>query len=130
MRGTLYFSDSAGWTEPLAVGTLRDEKRGYNIKPMTELNREANPEPVGYEVEVNSLILELNASFLTQGSWYFRVYFLDEGRAINLGLRQYLIDYDGQIVRNGIEYHEVKLKFNIAADEYSAYAIPVSVPNP
>lgn len=125
MLGNLWFSDIAILAEAFPCGTLRSKQRGYTVKPIVDDNRNGNPEPIGYEVEANSLVLTLDANFLTADEWHFWIKFPLVPNWIYLGVRKYMIDYDGLITRNGIEYHEIKLKFNIGADEYADYAIPV-----
>jgi hypothetical protein len=86
---------------------------------------------VAYEVEVNALVSTFDATFKTADTWYFRIYFPDTSTAyIDLGEREYVIDYDGQINRNTIEYSVVKLKFVIDTALYGAYSTTVSVPPP
>ncbi len=62
--------------------------------------------------------------------WFFRLTYLDptEMDMIALGEHEYTIDYNGLININGREYHQVELNFTIDYDEYSDYAVPVSLP--
>lgn len=126
MIGHLYFADNGSYIGAENVGTLRSKKKGYQVKPVTQENRDGNPETIAYEVEVRALCLTLDGDFLTDTEWYFRIHFPDDSKYINLGLHPYQIDYDGLINRNGIEYHEIRLAFNIAASVYSSYAVPAS----
>jgi hypothetical protein len=131
--GTLYYDDNAGWTSPAIVGTLRMREKGYKVTPIVDDDRSGNPVTVAYEVEVNALVSTFDATFKTADTWYFRVYFPDTevGSAyIDLGEREYVIDYDGQINRNTIQYSVVKLKFVIDTALYGAYSTTVSVPPP
>jgi hypothetical protein len=131
MIGTLYYDDNAGFSSPANVGTLRMSKKGYKVTPVIDEDRSGNPVTVAYEVEVNALVSTFDATFLTANTWYFRIYFPDEyDDYIALGEREYVVDYDGQITRNTIQYSEVKLKFVIDTSDYSSYTDPVAVPPP
>lgn len=124
MIGHLYFANNSSYAGASNVGTLRSKKKGYQVKPVTQENRNGNPETIAYEVEVRALCLVLDEDFLSETKWYFRIQFAD-GKYINLGEHPYQIDYDGLINRNGIEYHEIRLNFFISANSYNAYAIPI-----
>jgi len=130
MLGTLQFATQSNYSDATDVGTLRSRKKGYVVKPVTDENRSGNPETVLLEIEARALCLTLDTNFLADTEYYFQVYCPAEARAFRLGLRSYQVDYDGLINRNGIEYHEVRVSFNDAADSYSTYAVGVSIPPP
>ena len=127
MQGILKFGDQSDYSDATEVGTLRSRKRGYTLTPVVDDNRNGNPETIAYEVEVRALCLELDEDFLSGTEYYFMIDFADEAKGAYLGLREYMIDYDGQITRNGIEYHEVRLSFHIPASSYASY-LPQAAP--
>lgn len=127
MIGHLYFASSGTYGDAANVGTLRSRKKGYQVKPIVQEDRNGNPQTVAYEVEVRALCLTLAATFLSGTQWYFQVRFPTENKALTLGQHPYQVDYDGLINRNGIEYHEIRVAFNIGAGEYATYAVPATL---
>jgi len=121
MQGTLKFATLSNYSDATEVGTLRSIKKDFTIKPVVDDNRNGNPIPIAYEVEVRALCLVLDGDFLSGTEYYFMIDFPVDFKASYLGLREYMIDYDGQITRNGIEYHEIRLFFHIAAADYGSY---------
>jgi hypothetical protein len=127
MLGILKYATLSNYSDATEVGTLRSRKKGFTLKPITDDNRDGNPETIAYEVEVRALCLTLDGSFLSATEYYFQVDFADDSKAANLGLREYQINYDGQINRNGVEYNEVRLFFLIDAADYGTYIPQVIV---
>ena len=108
------------------VGTLRSRKRkSFKIDNLSDLSRESEREPIGYRVRVVELALALNTDFLDSTQWYFRMYFPDDAKMIQLGQHHFLLHYDGLVTINEIEYHQVELDFTIGGDEYNSYSDPV-----
>ena len=69
---------------------------------------------------------EEHPNFLDQDHWDFKIYYEDDNKQVLLGNHYYTIDYDGLVILNGIEYHQVQVSFIIDYDEYSDY-LPVTI---
>jgi len=127
MKGLLQFCATENGSY-LNVGTLRSRKRkAYTVDPIIGKNRIEQAEIVGFRVRATALALTLHASFLDEIQWYFRVKFPDDSLMIKLGQHYYTIDYDGLVVLNEIEYHQVDLDFTIDIDDYSDYSTPITL---
>lgn len=111
-------------------GTLRSkDNHDYKLTKITGEDRLEQPEMLGFEVQLTSLALTLNTDFLNAQQWYFRLIYITELEMIELGQRNYMIDHDGLIARNGIVYHTISLQFVVTdPTQYADYAVPVSLP--
>lgn len=106
-------------------GVIRP-KRGqdYQVKSVSELDRIDEPVLIGFEVNLQAVALQLESDFLDNSAWYFRLYYPNDTKRINLDQRSYIIDYDGQIQRHQIEYHTITLRFFLSVSEYADFTTP------
>ena len=110
-------------------GTVRTRKnKDYKVDAVTGKNRIEEVETLAYRVSVRALALELNTDLLDQDEWFFRIAFYDDLIMIKLGEHPYNVDYNGLLQIHEIEYHQIEISFTIENDEYSDYAVPVSLP--
>lgn len=118
MRAYLQFYDTT-WKD---CGTVRPlTGNDFKITSIVGRDSENTPECIGYKVTVNSRIITIHADLLDEDEWNFRLYDPVNDTIIDLYTHKYLIDYDGLIKRNNIEYHTIRLEFEIGISSYESY---------
>lgn len=124
MKARLQYASTAEGTWK-NCGVIRPKKgQDYQVKSVTEADRIDEPVLIGFEVNLQAVALQLESDFLDNSAWYFRLYYPNDTKRINLGQRGYIIDYDGQIQRNRIEYHTITLRFFLSVAEYADFTTP------
>lgn len=119
MKAKLQYYDDPLWFD---CGTVRAlDGNDYKVTAIIGRNSENDPECIGYKVTVVARILELDSGFLSSDQYSFKLKDLDSGDFINLSQRKYMVDYDGLIKRNDIEYHTIRLEFEIPIASYGSY---------
>ena len=127
MRGYLQYCATENGTY-LDVGTLRSRKRkSYTVEAIQGKNRIGQAELIGFRVRVTALALTLHANFLDATEWWFRVKYEDDSKMIKIGEHSFTLDYDGLVVLNEIEYHQVDLDFTIDVEDYYDYSTPITL---
>ena len=128
MKGILQYCSTDDGTYK-NVGTSRSANdHQYTVIPITGKNRINEPEIMGYKVNVQAKVLELNTDFLDYTQWYFRFIFTTELEMIKLSQRTYTVDYDAQITRNEIMFYIVRVEFEITTSDLDDYTDPVALP--
>jgi len=94
-------------------GLIRSKDKLYVVKRFSLEDRLGIPQPAGFTIEARTKVLQLNTDFLTQRIWHFRLNFFDNSQVAYLGQYPYLISYDAQLERNSVEYHEIRVQFDV-----------------
>ena len=129
MNGILQFGDGATPITYKYLGTVRpNKKRSFAINAVKGSNRAGEPEIIGFKVVVEAIAKDLESTFLDSDQHNFRIIYPDSLEMIELGLRYYVIDYDGLLKRHGIEYHTIRLEFIIPVSQLKTYKNRVPLP--
>ena len=125
MKATLQYSanGSTGWQNCGSQISAKD--LAYTVNPVNDTDRTGNAVTIAFDVEVSATPITLTSGFLSASEWFFRLYFASESKKIELGEREYTIDFDGLPGRNAVNYHKINIKFEITTAQYSSYTTPV-----
>ena len=97
----------------------------YQLAEITGTDRGGVVLLTGYNVVVSARVLGLHANFLDADNHNFRLFYLQTGDVIDLGIRDYSLNYDGLLSRNGIVYHTINIRYFIPINEYNNVIDPI-----
>lgn len=124
MKATLQYSPNGTDTWNNCGSQTSAKDLAYTVNPVNDTDRAGNALTIAFDVEVSATPITLTSGFLSAAEWFFRLYFASEYKKIDLGEREYTIDYDGLPGRNTVNYHKINIKFEITTAQYSSYTTP------